>query len=357
VRGDSVLVLATRGLVSALETWKAILLFLVLNAVLAAAFLHPLASALHTTLDKSPWAERLGAGDGSLHTFFMAFTRTRPDVLGDFEKWDEALTGERGERSERRPSGKAAPLSGFFGTTGLSGSAVAYAALAALLAALFSGGFAGRFGAERDRTRLAAFGADAARFAVPSLLFGALSLAGILAAYRWVYAGPGTLYEADNLRYEWEATGLLLLRLGAFLLVAGYLRLVVVYARAAMGQGAANPVSALMTGFGFVLGRPARTLAIEIFFGVLGVLPLVAWAFVGPVWNGGELADFALILAGQQLVVLLRILTRAGHLGAASVYLKRSKEPVSPAAAPPLRVAAELSNPRSAEEPAAAPAP
>src|SRR5664280_1795045 len=60
VRGDSVLVLATRGLVSALETWKAILLFLVLNAVLAAAFLHPLASALHTTLDKSPWAERLG---------------------------------------------------------------------------------------------------------------------------------------------------------------------------------------------------------------------------------------------------------------------------------------------------------
>ena len=354
MRGDSVLVLATRGLVSALETWKAILLFLVLNAVLAAAFLHPLASALHTTLDKSPWAERLSAGDADLHTFFTAFTRTRPDVLGDLEKWDEVVTGEGGER---RSSGKAAPLSGFFGTTGLSGSAVAYAALAALLAALFSGGFAGRFGAERDRTSLAAFGADAARFAVPSLLFGALSLAGILAAYRWVYAGPGTLYEADDLRYEWEATGLLLLRLGAFLLVAGYLRLVVVYARAAMGQGAANPVSALMTGFGFVLGRPARTLAIEIFFGVLGVLPLVAWAFVGPVWNGGELADFALILAGQQLVVLLRILTRAGHLGAASVYLKRSKEPVSPAAAPPLRVAAELLNPRSAEEPAAAPAP
>src|SRR5674476_281986 len=114
VRGDSVLVLATRGLVSALETWKAILLFLVLNAVLAAAFLHPLASALHTTLDKSPWAERLSAGDADLHTFFTAFTRTRPDVLGDLEKWDEVVTGEGGER---RSSGKAAPLSGFFGTT------------------------------------------------------------------------------------------------------------------------------------------------------------------------------------------------------------------------------------------------
>jgi hypothetical protein len=354
VRRDSVLVLATRGLVSALETWKAILLFLVLNAVLAAAFLHPLASALHQALDKSPWAERLSTDNADLHTFFTAFTRTRPDVFGDLEKWDEAVTGEGGER---RPTGKVAPLSGFFGTTGLSGSAVAYAALAALLAALFSGGFAGRFGAERDRTSLSAFGADAARFAVPSLLFGALSLAGILAAYRWVYAAPGTLYEPDELRYEWEATGLLVLRLGAFLLVAGYLRLVVVYARAAMGQGATNPFAALMSGFGFVLGRLARTLAIEIFFGVLGVLPLVAWAFVGPVWNGGELADFALILAGQQLVVLLRILTRAGHLGAASAYLKRSREPVSPAAAPTLRVAPELSNPRSTEEPAAAPVP
>ncbi|HEX7613934.1 MAG TPA: hypothetical protein VF554_01530 [Thermoanaerobaculia bacterium] len=354
MRRDSVLVLATRGLASALGTWKAILLFLVLNALLAAAFLHPLASALHETLDKNPWAERLAAGDTDLHTFFTSFARTRPDVLGDLEKWDEAVTGERGERG---PSGKATPLSGFFGTTGLSGSAVAYAALAAVLAALFSGGFAGRFGAERDRTSLAAFGADAARFAVPSLLFGALSLAGILAAYRWVYAAAGTLYEPDELRYEWEATGLVLLRLGAFLLVAGILRLVVTYARAAMGQGATNPFAALMSGFGFVLARPARTLAIEIFFGVLGILPLLVWAFLGPVWNGGDFADFALILAGQQLVVILRILTRAGHLGAASAYLKRSREPVSPAAAPPLRVAPEPSAARPTETPVAVTAP
>ncbi|MDL2718777.1 MAG: hypothetical protein PT977_13575, partial [Acidobacteriota bacterium] len=319
--------------------------------VLAAAFLHPLASALHQTLDKSPWAERLGAGDADLHTFFTAFTRARPDVLGDLEKWDEALTGEA---AERLSAAKAAPLSGFFATTGLSASAVAYAALAALLAALFSGGFAGRFGAERERGSLAAFGADAARFAVPSLLFGAMSLAGILAAYRWVYAATGTLYEAEELRYEWEATGLLLVRLGAFLLVAAYLRLVVTYARAAMGQGVANPFAALMSGFGFVLGRPARTLAIEILFGILGVLPLAVWGLLGPVWNGGELADFALILAGQQLVVFLRIVTRAGHLGAASAYLKRSREPMSPAPAPPARVSPELSSPTSADEHSAA---
>lgn len=346
MKRDSVLVLAARGLLSALQTWKAILLFLVLNAALAAAFTHPLTSALRQTLDKSLWAERLLAKDADLHTFFTAFTRTRPDVLGDLSKWDEVVTGE-GE--ERRSPSRPAPLSGFFRTTGISGSLVGFGGLTALLAALFSGGFAGRFGAERERTSLSAFGADAARLAVPSLLYGALSLAGILAAYRWIYAAPGTLYEPDELRYEWEAVGLLLLRLGAFLVAAGYLRLVVLYARAALGQGITNPFAALMTGFGFVLGRPVRTLALEILFAALGVLPLLLWLFVGPVWNGRELADFALILAGQQLVVLLRILTRAGHLGAASAYLKRSKEdrasaPASPIpAAPPPALPAEPS--------------
>ncbi|MFI5119788.1 MAG: hypothetical protein ACHQM4_05210 [Thermoanaerobaculia bacterium] len=323
MKRDSVLVLATRGLFSALETWKALLLVLVLNAALAFAFMHPLTSALRQALDKSPWAERLAAGNAELHAFFTSFVRTHPDIFGDLSKWDEAVTGERGERT---PSGRPAPLSGFFRTSGLSGSAVGFGALAALLAALFSGGFAGRFGAERERASLAAFGADAARLAVPSLLLGALSLAGILAAYRFLYAATGILYEPDELRYEWEAVGLLLFRLGIFLLAAGYIRLVVLYARATLGQGIPNPLTALMRGLGFVLGRPIRTLALEILFGVFGLLPLLVWLLLGPVWNGKEPGDLALILAGQQLVVLLRILTRAGHLGAASAYLKRSQE-------------------------------
>ena len=231
------------------------------------------------------------------------------------------------------------PFSGFFRTSGLSGSAVGFAALTALLSALFSGGFAGRFGAERERTSLTAFGADAARFAVPSLLLGALSLAGILAAYRFLYAGTGTLYEPDELRYEWEAVGLLLFRLGIFLLVAGYIRLIILYARASLGQGIPNLFAALMRGLGFVLGRPARTLALEFLFGALGLLPLLGWLFFGPVWDGRELGDFALILAGQQLVVLLRILTRVGHLGAASAYLNRSKEAGASASASAARAA------------------
>jgi len=345
MKRDSVLVLATRGLFSALETWKALLLLLVLNAALAWAFVHPLASALRQTLDRSPWADRLAAGNADLHEFFTSFARTRPDVLGDLLKWDEAVTGER---QERRPSGRPAPLSGFFRTSGLAGSAVGFGALTALLAALFSGGFAGRFGAERERTSLAAFGADAARLAVPSLLLGALSLAGVLAAYRFVYAAAGTLYVPDDLRYEWEVVGLLLLRLAAFLLVAGYVRIVVLYARAALGQGTPNPITALMRGLGFVLGRPVRTLALEILFGALGLFPLLVWLFLGPVWDGKEAGDLALILAGQQLVVLLRILVRAGNLGAASAYLKRSKEAApSPAPAP----VASIASPDSASAP------
>jgi hypothetical protein len=332
MRRDSALVLATRGLVSALETWKALLLFLVLNAGLAFAFTHPLTSALRQTLDKNPWAERLSAGNADLHTFFTSLVRTRPDVLGDLSKWDEALTGER---QARAASTRPAPLSGFFRTSGLSASAVGFGALTALLAALFSGGFAGRFGAERERTSFAAFGADAARLAVPSLLLGALSLGGILAAYRYLFAATGTLYEPDELRYEWEAVGLLLIRLAVFLLAAGYIRLVVLYARAALGQGIPNPFIALMRGLGFVLGRPARTLALEILFGALGLVPLLVWLFVGPVWDGRELGGVALILAGQQLVVLLRILTRASHLGAASTYLKRSQEIGASASAAP----------------------
>jgi hypothetical protein len=346
MRRDSIFVLATRGLASALETWKAVLLLLVLNAALAVALVHPLASALRQTLDKSPWAERLLEGNADLHTFYTSFSRTRPDVLGDLSKWDEAATGEGGDRG---PSGRATPLAGFFRTTGISGSAVAFGAVAALLAALFSGGFAGRFGAERDRMSLAAFGADAARFSIPSLLLGALSLAGIVAAYRFVFAASGLLYDPENLRYEWEAVALLLLRLAAFLLVAAVIRLVVLYARAALGQGVTNPIAALARGFGFVLGRPMRTLFLEILFGVLGLFPLLLWGLIGPVWNGKEIADLGLVLAGQQLVVLLHILVRTGHLGAASAFLKRSRENSSPAPAP-------VATPMGAEE-APSPAP
>jgi hypothetical protein len=328
VKRDSVPVLAALGVFSALETWKALLLALAFNLLLAYAFAHPVNAALREALDRSPWAARLAGTAPPLSEFYGELSRARPDVFGDLSTWDEVATGEGGERGAPRR----APLAGFLSTTGLSSSAAGFAVLAAALAAVFAGGFAGRFGSEKDRGSLAAFGADAARFAVPSLLLGVASFVGILAAYRWVFAETGRLYEAEDLRYEWEAILLLLLRLLGFLVVAAFIRLVVLYARAAMGRaGRANLVGALGAGARFVLGRPARTLALEILFGALGLLPLVLWAFLGPVWDGNEPGALALVVLAQQGVVLFRLLARSAHLGAASAFLGRAAETPAPA--------------------------
>lgn len=344
VKRDSVLVLASRGVLSALGTWRALLLALVFNLLLAYAFAHPVNAALRQVLDKSPWAARLAAANAPLFEFYGEISRARPDVFGDLSAWDAIATGDDGERG----AGRRKPLSGFLSTTGLASSAAGFAVLAAALAALLAGGFAGRFGAEKDRGSLAAFGADAARFAPASLLLGALSLAGIAAAYRWIYVATGTLYEAEDLRYEWEAILLSLLRLGAFLAAAAMVRLVVLYTRAAMGRaGKANLVGALGTALGFLARRPARAFALEILFGALGILPLLLWALLGPVWDGKDAAALALVVLGQQVVVFLRILARAAHLGAASAFLARAAEAAAPAPSPKLT---------SESEPAAEPA-
>jgi hypothetical protein len=325
VRRDSVLVLAARGALSALGTWKALLLALVFNLLLAYAFAHPVNAALRQALDRSPWAARIAAPNAPLFEFYGEISRSRPDVFGDLSAWDAIATGE-----DAGPGGHRSPLSGFLSTTGVASSAAGFAVLAAALSALFAGGFAGRFGSEKERTSLAAFGADAARFALPSLLLGALSLVGIAAAYRWVYAASGSLYEAEDLRYEWEAILLSLLRLGAFLAVAAIVRLLVLYTRAAMGRsGKASLVEAFGTALGFLARRPARALALEILFGALGVLPLLFWALLGPVWDGKDAGALALIVLGQQAVVFWRIFSRTAHLGAASAFLTRASDAAS----------------------------
>jgi hypothetical protein len=330
VKRDSVLVLASRGVFSALAAWKALLLALVLNLLLAYAFAHPVNAALRQALDRSPWAARLTAANAPLFEFYGEISRARPDVFGDLSAWDAIATGDEGERGAARR----APLAGFLSTTGVASSAAGFAVLAACLAALLAGGFAGRFGATKEAGSLPAFGADAARFAPASLLLGAVSLVGIAAAYRFLYAATGTLYEAEDLRYEWEAILLSVLRLGAFLFAAAVVRLVVLYTRAAMGRaGRANLAGALGTAIGFLARRPARAFALEIFFGAAGILPLLLWAFLGPVWDGKDGASLALVVLGQQAVVFLRILARTAHLGAASAFLARASEPATARAA------------------------
>ena len=332
MKRDSLLVLMARGLASAFTAWKALLLFLGLNALLALALVHPVASALHQTLDGSPVGDSLlkDTKSPALLTAFDSFTRVRPDVFGDLSKWKEVVTGEREPVMARRET---PPLSGFFRTQGVAGALIPLGLLSALAAALFSGGFAGRFGADTDRASLSAFGADLGRFAPASLFLGAASIVLIVAAYRFVFAGTGRLYAPENLRYEWEAIALMLLRLLAFLLVAGYVRLVVIYARASMGLSkSANMMLALARGAGFVAGRPMRTLALEIVFGVIGLLPLVLWGAFATTWDGRDAGRLAVFIALQQLLVLFRIATRVAHLGAASSFLRRVAEGARPAA-------------------------
>ncbi|HUM02756.1 MAG TPA: hypothetical protein VL084_10740 [Thermoanaerobaculia bacterium] len=320
MRRDSLPVFFGRGLFAAAVTWKALLVALALNAVLAAVLVRPLATALHQTLDRNPSADRMATGADPL--YLSNLIRVRPDVLGDTGRLEELVTGAT-------PSDATVPatLSSLVPKEGVAGSAAAFGLVSAALAALLAGGFAGRFGATGDRTSLTAFGADCARFALPSLALGLLSAGAIVAAWRWIYVGSGLLYDPDDFRYEWQAVALQLLRLFAFLLVAASVRLVVQYSRAAMGlSGSANVAAALGRGLGFVLSHAAGTLTLEILFGAAGLLPLVLWGFFGAPWGGADRSEFWILLGLQQLVLLVRIAVRTAHLGAASAWLSSAAD-------------------------------
>ena len=329
MKRDRLLALFGRGFLGAALTWKAVLVALALNAALAFALVRPTASALHDALDRNPWADRLAKGADTV--FFTHFTRSRPDVLGDVEKLQDLATGTAPAGTSAR-----AKLAELVPKEGLAGSTVAFGLLSAALAALLAGGFAGRLGAERDRSSLAAFGSDCARFALPSLLLGLLSAGLVIGAWWWIYVQTGLLYDAADFRYEWQAVALQLLRLLLFLVAAGYARLFVLYSRAAMGlSGSTNLAAALGRGLGFVLSRPARTMILEILFGAAGLLPLLLWGLFGRAWDGADRSDFWLLLALQQAVLLVRILSRTAHLGAASAWLAAGAGGAAPLPAKP----------------------
>jgi len=329
MRRDSLPALFGRGLLSAAATWKALLVALALNAVLAAVLVRPLATALHQTLDRNPSADRMATGADPL--YFSNFTRVRPDVIGDVGRLEDLVTGA----TPPFTSGTAT-LSSLVPKEGVAGSTIAFGLLSTALAALLAGGFAGRFGATGDRTSLTAFGADCAKFALPSLAFGLLSAGLIVAAWRWIYVEGGLLYDPDDFRYEWQAVALQLLRLLAFLVVAGMARLVVQYSRAAMGlSGSTNVAAALGRGVGFVLSHAAGTLTLEILFSAAGLLPLVLWGFFGTPWDGADRSEFWILLGLQQLVLLVRIAARMAHLGAASAWLSHAADGRAPLLARP----------------------
>ncbi len=328
MRRDSIPALILRAFASTLTMWKALLLALALNAALAFVLVRPAANALHETLDRNPWNERLTKGVDPL--FFSHFNRVRPDVLGDVGKLEDVVTGST-------PSGTSAhaSLKGLLPKDGVAGAAVAFGALSAALAALLAGGFTGRFGATSGRSSLTAFSEDCGRFALPSLILGLISAGLVIAAWRWIWVETGLLYDAARFRYEWQAVALQLLRLFVFLLVASFVRGVVQFSRAAMGlSGSTNVAAALGRGLGMAFAHPVGTLALEVCFGALGILPLVLWAIYGRAWDGADLSDYATILLLQQLVVFARIAVRTAYLGTASAWLARGAEASAAVSAP-----------------------
>ncbi len=328
MRRDGLVVLVVRGFLSALGTWKALVFTLALNAALAFAVARPVGVALHETLDRSPWADVLLKSADA--TFFAHFTRQHPDVLGDVAKAEDLVTGV----SPSKRAGEAT-VAKLLPKGGAMTSLLAFGMLNLTLAALLAGGFAGRFGASKERTSLSAFGADCGKYGLSSLLLSALTFGLIVAAWRWLYVGTGQLYDPDDFRYEWQAVLLMLLRFGLFLVVASFARALAAFARASMGlAGSANVFSALGQAIGTVLRRPAKALGLEVLCGAAALAPLVLWGLLGPTWDGKDTSRFLLILAGQQLVVFLRIAARAAHLGAASAWLDRGRDAVpAPAAA------------------------
>jgi hypothetical protein len=319
VKGVALPFLWVRGLAAAASAWKAVLLALLLNGALALVVTAPLASRLHDLLDARPAASRLTKGwDLVLGAHLL---RSEPGLLGDRAHLDALEQGTLPLAQLPLLSG---PLAGL----------VAAGLLHAVLSALLAGGFAGRFAAERDRGSLTAFFADVVRLGLPSLVIGALGLAAILGSFHLFVELPRESTLSPDLRWDWERTGLSLLRLFAFLGAAGAVRAVVAQSRAALGIArTANPFLALASGFGFVLGRPVKALLLEVSFGLTALLPLAAWLLFAPSWGGGDLRLLALLVAGQEAVLLLRLLARTAHLGAATAWMRGTRESARPAPA------------------------
>jgi hypothetical protein len=319
VKGETLPLLWARGLVAAAATWKALLLALFLNVALALVVTAPLASRLHDLLDARPAADGLAKGwDLVLGAHLL---RSEPGLLGDRTRLDALEQG-------------VLPLSDLPLLSGPLAGLLAAGLLHTLVSSLLAGGFAGRFGAERDRGSLTAFFADVVRLGLPSLFIGVLGLGAILGAFHLFVELPREATLSPELRWDWERTGLSLLRLFAFLGTAGAVRAVVAQSRAALGLAkSANPFPALGSGLGFVLGRPVKALLLEVSFGVTALLPLGLWLLFAPSWSGGDLRLLALLVAGQQAVVLLRLMARTAHLGAAVAWMRGAREARRPAPA------------------------
>ena len=303
------------------------------NAALAFAVARPVGVALHETLDRSPWADVLLKSADA--TFFVHFARQRPDVLGDVAKAEDLVTGA----SPSRPAG-GTTIAKLLPKGGAMTSLLAFGMLNVGLAALLAGGFAGRFGASKERGEPVGVRRRLREVRPRRRSCSARSRSGSSSPPGGgSTSGPASSTTGTTSVTNGQAVLVTLLRLGLFLVAAGFARALAAFARASMGlAGRANLVRALGQAIGTILRRPGKSLGLEVLCGSAALAPLILWGLVAPTWDGADRSRFFLILAGQQLVVFFRIAARAAHLGAATAWLDRARDGAAPApveAAPP----------------------
>ena len=317
---------------------QTVLVFLLLNLVLALVLAAPVAGLLSAELDHNLYGDEMATGPS--WRWFDTVGRRHPHAVGDLGPWSALFTGEG-----VRPADLAR----------LSGPAAAILLAGLLLFFVHAVLHTGYLAAGRWRSsegRAAGLLHRAALFAVPSLGLALAAAAAYVVVYAAAYVatGPPLARLAEvaqshslHLLFVWLRLGLtvaLLLAVKlwfdlakATLVETGSWNLARAAARAARELARRGWAYALL-----YLAIGAGTLALALLW-LLVADPLVPRTWIG----------LAIVFVLHQLFLALRVTLRLAHLGATQGLLLAASEPRAPAKTPASRTPA--SGPPAPEKP------
>ena len=304
-----------RGLrLSLSKPYLALSLWLI-QLLLAATLILPVANSLHADLDHSPMADRMvGVPD---YGWWETFRRTHPDLLGNFGEVAEGLLSTKGVESPALE-----------GLRGIGAAAFSLALLAIFLHAFALGGV---FGTLREPSgSLVTFGREGMRRLPAFLTFTLAALGAALASYRWIYIETGKALRdrVEDLSTEGQALAVTALRLLALAAALAAIKLLADSVRAIwVARPDLPPVSRFLMGIGGALARSRRLLGVLLWYGIVTAGLYVIWILLDPP-AGGE-ARFALVplILTQQVFVFVRSLIKVGYYAGVSEALTRTPSP------------------------------
>jgi hypothetical protein len=286
-----------------------------MQLMLASVIVLPVSNALHSLLDYSSSGSRMVADPD--YGWWETVRRVHPDLLGKLPEEIEHAVATEGVQSTALAE-----------LQGIGATAISLALLGVVLHAFALGGI---FGALREpQASLVVFGREGMRRFPAFLAFTLAALAGVLAAYRWIYLGTGEAWRdrINDLDTEGQAIALNAARLLAFLFVAAAIKLLADSVRAIWVARPDLPaVSRLFAGVAGALSRPGRLLGVVMLYVLSGAALYAIWILLDPS-AGGE-ARFALVplILTQQVFVFLRSLLKVGYYAGVSEALTRLPPP------------------------------